>query len=120
MGAGRPRVAIAVAEELVDRYDEGVWFVDLAATSSAELVVTQIASDLEVREGDEHGPQGPMALLKTYLGGRQLLLVLDNCEHVVAEVSGRGRVATLVVPRVFACWRPLVSRSASSARQSMR
>jgi len=86
-GCGKTRVAIAVAEELMDRYDDGVWFVDLAATSSAELVATQIASDLEVREGDEHGPQGPMALLKTYLGGRQLLLVLDNCEHVVAEVA---------------------------------
>jgi predicted ATPase/DNA-binding SARP family transcriptional activator len=86
-GCGKTRVALAVAEGLVDHYDNGVWFVDLAAASSAELVASQIASDLEVREGNEHGPEGPLALLMTYLRDRQLLLVLDNCEHVVDEVA---------------------------------
>jgi predicted ATPase/DNA-binding SARP family transcriptional activator len=86
-GSGKTRLAIAVGEELVDRYDDGVWFVDLAAVSSAELVMTQIAWDLGLREGAEHGPQDPLTLLNTYLRHRQLLLVLDNCEHVVAEVA---------------------------------
>jgi predicted ATPase/DNA-binding SARP family transcriptional activator len=86
-GCGKTRVAIAVAEGLVDRYNDGVWFVDLAAASSPELVVIQIASDLGLREGGEHGPQDPIALLSAYLRSRQLLLVLDNCEHVVAAVA---------------------------------
>jgi predicted ATPase/DNA-binding SARP family transcriptional activator len=86
-GCGKTRVAIAVAEGLVDRYDHGVWFVDLAAASSAELVATEIASVLGLHEAGEHGPLDPMARLKAYLCDRQLLLVLDNCEHVVAEVG---------------------------------
>jgi predicted ATPase/DNA-binding SARP family transcriptional activator len=86
-GCGKTRVALGVGETLVDRYDHGVWFVDLAAASNGELVAAQIASALGLREGDEHEARGPMALLKTYLRDRELLLVLDNCEHVAAEVA---------------------------------
>jgi predicted ATPase/DNA-binding SARP family transcriptional activator len=86
-GCGKTRLAIAVAEELVDAYEDGVWFVDLAAAPSATLVTTQIASDLGLRDTDEQGVQDPMAVLHRYLRDRQLLLVLDNCEHVVAEVA---------------------------------
>jgi predicted ATPase len=90
-GCGKTRVALAVVEGFLDRYDDGVWFVDLAAASSGELVATQIASDLGLREGDEHEARGTMALLHTYLRDRELLLVLDNCEHVAAEVATTAR-----------------------------
>jgi predicted ATPase/DNA-binding SARP family transcriptional activator len=86
-GCGKTRLALAVAEQLVDRYDDGVWFVDLGAVSNVDGAATQIASDLGLRDGDQHAPQGPMALLHEYLRGRELLLVLDNCEHVVADVA---------------------------------
>ena len=86
-GCGKTRLAIAVAEGLVDRYEDGVWFVDLANAGSADLVATQIASDLGLRESDEHGSKGPMPLLHAYLRDRELLVILDNCEHVAAEVA---------------------------------
>lgn len=86
-GCGKTRLAIAVAEGLVDRYQDGVWFISLANAGSADVVATQIASDLGLRESDEHGIQGPMALLHAFLRDRELLVVLDNCEHVAAEVA---------------------------------
>jgi predicted ATPase/DNA-binding SARP family transcriptional activator len=86
-GCGKTGLALAVGEGLVDRYDDGVWFVDLTAAASTDVVATQIATDLGLRESDAHGSQGPVALLRTYLRDRELLLVLDNCEHVVAEVA---------------------------------
>jgi predicted ATPase/DNA-binding SARP family transcriptional activator len=86
-GCGKTRLAIAVAEELIDLYEDDVWFVDLAAAPSAELVVPQIASDLGLRDSSELGAARPLEHVHRYLRDRHLLLVLDNCEHVVAEVA---------------------------------
>jgi predicted ATPase/DNA-binding SARP family transcriptional activator len=86
-GCGKTRLAIAVAEGLVDRLDDGVWCVDLTAATTGDLVATHITTALGLREIDEHGPDSALALLQTYLADREVLLVLDNCEHVVAEVA---------------------------------
>jgi predicted ATPase/DNA-binding SARP family transcriptional activator len=86
-GCGKTRLAMAVAEQLVDRFDDGVWFVDLTAATSADVVATDIATALGLRESDEHGPDSVLALLQTFLRDREVLLVLDNCEHVVGEIA---------------------------------
>jgi predicted ATPase len=86
-GGGKTRLAVAVAEGLVDRFDDGVWCVDLTAATSPDVVATDIATALGLRESDEHGPDSVLALLHTFLRDREVLLVLDNCEHVVAEVA---------------------------------
>ncbi len=84
-GGGKTRLAIRVAEEVVSSYLEGVWFVDLAPVSDAGRVLETIAGVFGVRES-------PDTDLGTSLGehvsGRRLLLILDNCEHLLAAVAG--------------------------------
>jgi predicted ATPase/DNA-binding SARP family transcriptional activator len=72
-GIGKTRLALAVAHELAAAFVDGVWFVALAPLADAALVAQTIASTLGVGEG---------ALVEE-LGPRELLLVLDNFEHVL-------------------------------------
>jgi non-specific serine/threonine protein kinase len=79
-GIGKTRLALEVAERIGGAYVDGVFVVDLSPLSQPELVVQAVAQALDLRiELDRH-PQ--MAML-TFLRARQLLLVLDNCEHLV-------------------------------------
>jgi predicted ATPase len=82
-GIGKTRTAVQVANDLHDGAGDGVWFVDLAPLGSAAYVVPELASVFAVRE--EHGK----ALLESvlaFLSAKRLLLIFDNCEHVVAEI----------------------------------
>jgi len=80
-GIGKTRLALQAAAEVVDAYRDGVWFVDLAPLAGAALVPSAVAQVLAVRE------TAGTPLVETlcgYVRGRQLLLVLDNCEHLLA------------------------------------
>ena len=91
-GAGKTRLALRVGEELVPHYADGVVFVSLASVSDAAFVLPGVAQALGVRKA-----RSPALIerLAAALGERQLLLVLDNFEHVVeagpavAELLGR-------------------------------
>ncbi len=89
-GAGKTRLAIEVAREVADRFADGVAFVDLTATRDTALVPLLIAQALDLRAADERPPAD---LLANALRDRHLLLVLDNCEHVLAAAP---LVATLL------------------------
>ena len=79
-GTGKTRLALRVADDLVDHYQDGVWFVPLAPIASAGRVASAIAEAIGVRES----PGEPVAeSLRAFLRSRCLLLVLDNFEHVV-------------------------------------
>ncbi|HEY3231392.1 MAG TPA: helix-turn-helix domain-containing protein, partial [Roseiflexaceae bacterium] len=80
-GTGKTRVALQVAVELLDRFTDGVAFVNLAPISDPGLVVATIAQTLEVKE---MGSQPLLERLKDYLRAQHLLLLLDNFEQVVA------------------------------------
>ncbi|MGA2820542.1 MAG: tetratricopeptide repeat protein [Anaerolineales bacterium] len=80
-GSGKTRLAIQVATDLVDAFKDGVWWVDLAGLTNAELVPAAVARALGVHEV----PYQPLGdALVASVGPRPLLLVLDNCEHLVA------------------------------------
>ena len=81
-GIGKTRCALQVARRVV-RHD-GAWFVDLAPIGDPALVPSAILSALDVPQ-DDGTP--PLSLLAAALVKRDLLLVLDNCEHVVAEAA---------------------------------
>ena len=84
-GSGKTRLALEVAAELIDTYSDGVWLVELALLSEEELVPKAVAEALEVAER----PGEPLAqTLKEVLGTRELLLVVDNCEHLL-DASAR-------------------------------
>jgi predicted ATPase/class 3 adenylate cyclase len=79
-GIGKTRLLLQVAADVMDQYPDGVWFVELAAVADERLVTQVVASVLGVRE--ETGCPVAEALAKR-VKDRQLLLILDNCEHLV-------------------------------------
>ena len=89
-GTGKTRLALEVAAEVRDRYPDGVCFVDLSPLRDPALVVPTIAATLGVREV---GGQPLLQTLAGFLTDKRLLLLLDNCEQVVATAPD---VATLL------------------------
>ncbi len=79
-GCGKTRLALQVAADALDRYADGVWFVELAPLSDPERVSQSVAAVLGLKE--EPGP--PLVrTLTDHLKDRRLLLLLDNCEHLL-------------------------------------
>ena len=84
-GSGKTRLALEVARDLVEAYPNGAWLVEFAPLSEEALVPKAVAEALEVVER----PAEPLAdTLVEVLGDRRLLLILDNCEHLL-EASAR-------------------------------
>ncbi len=78
-GIGKTTVAISVAHALLDRFGGAVFFIDLATLTDAELVPTAIASAL----GFMVQTQDPVCSLLAFIRDKKVLIVLDNCEHVI-------------------------------------
>ncbi|HEU5098754.1 MAG TPA: BTAD domain-containing putative transcriptional regulator [Roseiflexaceae bacterium] len=79
-GCGKTRLALAAANELVANYPDGVWLVDLAPLADPALVPQVVAAILGVREESQ---RSLTATLVDALRPRTLLLLLDNCEHLL-------------------------------------
>ncbi|NKQ55489.1 AAA family ATPase [Amycolatopsis sp. K13G38] len=79
-GVGKTRLARRVACEVRDEFADGAWFVDLARASEPALLATIIADTLGVP--DQSAGSTEAALIE-YLANRKLLLILDNCEHLL-------------------------------------
>jgi predicted ATPase/class 3 adenylate cyclase len=79
-GVGKTRHALQVGAELLDAFADGVWLAELAPVSNPELVVHAVASALGVRE-DSGRPV--MDALQDYLEPKNILLLLDDCEHLL-------------------------------------
>src|ERR1700730_14341750 len=82
-GVGKTTVAISVAHTLSDGFHDAVFFIDLAALTDPELVPTAVASAL----GFMVQTQDPVIGLLTFIGDRKILLVLDNCDHVIGVAA---------------------------------
>ena len=79
-GVGKTRLTIQAASRLSDAFPDGVWFIGLASINDASLVIPAIAQELGVRESSSE----PLnARLKERIRGKELLLVLDNFEHLL-------------------------------------
>ncbi|MFC3994739.1 BTAD domain-containing putative transcriptional regulator [Nocardiopsis sediminis] len=97
-GVGKTRLAVEAASQLLDRFPDGVWLVELAGIGPSDeaqvlcTVAETVLAILGIREtgsgpSHENGPRAMADRLANALRGRRLLLVLDNCEHVVAPVA---------------------------------
>ncbi len=90
-GVGKTRLALEVAARVAERFPDGVWFVGLGAITDPDLVASAVAEALDVREASD---RLILDRLRTFLGEKRLLLLLDNFEHVleaaplVAELLG--------------------------------
>ncbi len=86
-GAGKTRLALAVAQDVVEGFEDGVWWVELASISEPDLVPAAVAQALSLREAQD---LSPIEALVEHLAPRRTLVVLDNCEHLV---EGRAVLA---------------------------
>ncbi len=83
-GSGKTRLALEVTRDLVEAYPNGVWLVEFAPLSEEVLVPKAVAEALKVPER----PAQPLAdTLAEVLRNRELLLILDNCEHLLEAVA---------------------------------
>ncbi|MSP12304.1 MAG: adenylate/guanylate cyclase domain-containing protein [Chloroflexi bacterium] len=83
-GTGKTRLSLQVAADLLDTFPDGVWLVELAPISDPALAPQAVAAVLGVRE--ESG-RPLLATVTDYLRAKSLLLILDNCEHLVAACA---------------------------------
>src|SRR5207247_603784 len=79
-GSGKTRLAIQVGADLLEKFPDGVFFIDLATLSDTTLVVDAIASAVGVKV--EQGISMIDALVRQ-LEGKRTLIIIDNCEHVI-------------------------------------
>lgn len=90
-GVGKTRLALQAGADVLDSLSDGVWFVELAPLKDAAFVTNSIASTFGLREENN---RSQLDVLTQYLHSRRLLLILDNCEHLIEEAA---RVADAIV-----------------------
>lgn len=82
-GIGKSAVVLAVANEQAATFAQGVYFLDLATVTCADLIPLLLAEALGLRSS----ANDPVQAIVEYLGDRQVLLVLDNCEHALETIT---------------------------------
>jgi predicted ATPase/DNA-binding CsgD family transcriptional regulator/predicted Ser/Thr protein kinase len=96
-GIGKTRLSLQVAQEVLPAYANGVWLVELAPLSEPQLVVQEVLLALGLRE---EPTRSKLATLSEYLQTKNLLLVLDNCEHLLMACAELVEQLLRVCPRL--------------------
>jgi predicted ATPase/DNA-binding NarL/FixJ family response regulator len=96
-GVGKTRLAIRVATDLGRRFPGGAWMVELAELHDPALVGNALMAALDLRD---QAAAEPLALLLSYLEDRELLLVIDNCEHLLEATAVLVNEVIRAAPRV--------------------
>lgn len=95
-GVGKTALGVEIAYQLAERFENRVTFVDLGMLEDAALVPQTIAAAMGLAvQGDD-----PLAVILAYARDQQVLLLLDNCEHVIGAVSGIVERIAEAAPRV--------------------
>jgi predicted ATPase/class 3 adenylate cyclase len=83
-GTGKTRLSLQVAEKLLDQFTNGVWFVELAPLADPTLIPSTVATLFGLRQAGGR----PLAdILSDFFRSKRLLLILDNCEHLIQEAA---------------------------------
>jgi len=90
-GIGKTRLSLQVATKVLHQFPDGVWFIELAPLTNPDLIAQTILSALHL--GEQTG-KTPLMVLEEQLIHKKLLLILDNCEHLIA---GSARVAHVLL-----------------------
>jgi predicted ATPase/DNA-binding SARP family transcriptional activator len=102
-GAGKTTVAVELARRLGGGHPDGMWLVELAAVGDPALLAEVVGAALGLREEPPEpgaSPPAPAERLAGFLRDKALLLVLDNCEHLVAACAGLVGRLLRTAPRV--------------------
>jgi predicted ATPase/DNA-binding winged helix-turn-helix (wHTH) protein len=95
-GIGKTTLALQVARRMLDEFADGAWLVELASLSDPHLVPTAVAGALRLRLGS--GFNSAEAVARA-IGGKSILLVLDNCEHVIDAAATQAEMFVHLCPR---------------------
>jgi predicted ATPase/DNA-binding winged helix-turn-helix (wHTH) protein len=95
-GIGKTALAIKAVRYLLPDFEDGGWLVELASLSDPGLVSSTVASTLGLKLAGEISAES----VARAVGGRHLLLVLDNCEHVIDAVANLAETFTRLCPRI--------------------
>jgi predicted ATPase/class 3 adenylate cyclase len=83
-GTGKTRLSLQVAADILETFSDGVWLVELATLADPDLLIETVMGVLGAREEPDH----PLLMtLTNYLRTKNLLLIFDNCEHIIAAVA---------------------------------
>ena len=96
-GAGKTRLALQVAADRVELHPDGVWLVDLAGLADPDLVAQAVMSALRV---PQRSGSPVLEVLTKYVASRDLLVVLDNCEHLIAAAAELVETLLRASPKV--------------------
>ncbi|MDH4393759.1 MAG: hypothetical protein QE285_20335 [Aquabacterium sp.] len=96
-GLGKTRLSLQLAAEQMALYPDGVWFLDLAPLRDGALVLSEAAQVLGVREEPGRSLQQSLA---AHVQGRCMLLILDNCEHLVAGAARLAHALLQAAPQI--------------------
>ena len=94
-GSGKTRLALHTAHQLLDRYPDGVWWVELANIDDSALIPAAIATAVGLT-----GDQDLTPLVEQALSTKHALLVLDNCEHLVSDVGELAATLLRAAPQL--------------------
>ena len=96
-GVGKTRLAVRLVSELVHEVSEGVWLIDLAPLTTPDLIAQTIATLIGVRESARRSVR---EALVEYLRHREVLLVLDTCEHLIDACAELAEALLREAPRL--------------------
>jgi predicted ATPase/DNA-binding XRE family transcriptional regulator len=83
-GSGKTRLALEVAARLRDEFPDGVWFIEFAPLTDTALVLQSVLTTLGL--GEQAG-RSPISIVSDFLQPRRVLLILDNCEHLIQSCA---------------------------------
>ena len=96
-GVGKTRLAIQTARDSLKNFRDGVYWVSLVGLSDEDLIPQEIAKSLNVREVSQ---DALIEILKTHLKSKDLLLVLDNCEHLIRACAQYAEQLLAACPKL--------------------
>ncbi|MBX6749004.1 MAG: ATPase [Micromonosporaceae bacterium] len=96
-GVGKTRLALSTITDVAGRYADGAWYVDLVPVADSSMIAPAIAAALGL---GEHQGQSSEDTVRSWLGPRQALLVLDNCEHLLDGIPALVERLLSAAPRL--------------------
>jgi predicted ATPase/class 3 adenylate cyclase len=90
-GAGKTRLSLQVGAACLEQFTNGVWFVELASLTDPLLIIGAVLSALGI-----HEKENDINSLTSYIGNQSLLLILDNCEHLIEDCA---RLVEILIQR---------------------
>jgi predicted ATPase/class 3 adenylate cyclase len=115
-GTGKTRLATRVARGLLDRFEDGVWLVELGAVTDPARVPQAVASAVGIREA---GGRPLLETLTSWLRSKHMLLLLDNCEHAAKACADLAALLLHSSPAGTSTARGLGTRILATSRESL-